>query len=586
MTCQKISSFCGLTMFLSMFRKMNRLESCFLIAMFVAIYFASNAQGRKAQLLMKFNKTQKTFELQRAALEELSRLQRPIRVIAVVGDARIGKSTTMNLISHIWTKENRKNVEEIFETGDTFDPVTRDVWCHVIQDDRGGNVVLLDVEGTNLGDDSLTIQLSMFTALISSGLNMFVREVFQNNNLHFLFHMSRLSDLVFPNMTIQNFPKLQVVIRGALSDPGGRTIEDYTRDSIVEPSFQESMQEERKTIAKHFPRSQITVSQIPLVTRELFKDFEKLRKNDYWTEMEQLVGKFKEFPVKKTIRGTPIDGRGLVELAVRLAEAMNNDSWPDFANVYDAVERNICKRSHVKLIEPLFALMRAEEIEEKSGDALEAFKLECELEDEIIAAREDLWRITEERRKAEELEEKAKEAERERLAAEERHEKQEKKFQHELSIKDNQIAKVKREKEEAEKKETHLKQLHDEQLKTIALLQRKLSRKSSSWLDIVGPIAVGAAFARSDRELKLNITTLPHSPYNVIGLEGACWKWNKIAEKTIGLTGEECGVIAQEVKKLYPLAVTRGKDGYLMVRYGLLHEMINNQHTKNCAPEC
>lgn len=199
---------------------MNLLASCFLIAMFVAIYFVSNAQGEKARLLMKFNKTEKTFELKQAALEELSRLQRPVRLIAVVGDARIGKSTAMNLISHIWANVNRNKVEEIFETGDTLVPVTRDVWCHVIQDEREGNVVLLDVEGTNLGDDALTIQISMFTALISSGLNMFVRDEFQNNNLHFLFHMSRLSDLVFTNMTyMQNFPKLQVVIRGALSEP-------------------------------------------------------------------------------------------------------------------------------------------------------------------------------------------------------------------------------------------------------------------------------------------------------------------------------------------------------------------------------
>lgn len=280
------------------------------------------------------------------------------------------------------------------------------------------------------------------------------------------------------------------------------------------------MQEERKTIAKHFPRNQITVSQIPLVSRELFKDFEKLRESDYWTKMEQLVGKFKEFPVKKTIRGTPIDGRGLVELAVGLAEAMNTDSWPDFANVYDAVERNICKRSHVKLIEPLFALIKAEEIEEKSGDALEAFKLECELEDEIVAVREELWRIAEERRKAEELEGKAKKAESERLAAEKRHKEQEKKFQHKMAIKDDQYAKVKREKEEAERDERYLKQLHEEQLKTIALLQQQLSKKSSSLFDIVVPVAVGAAIAMSDRDLKLNITTLLHSPYNVIGLAG------------------------------------------------------------------
>lgn len=155
----------------------------------------------------------------------------------------------------------------------------------------------------------------------------------------------------------------------------------------------------------------------------------------------------------------------------------------------------------------------------------------------------------------------------------------------ELSIKDDQIANLEREKEEAKKKEGDLKQLYKEQLNIIALLQKELSRGSSSWLDIFVPFAVWAGLA-SDRDLKLNITTLPHSTYNVIGLEGACWEWNEIAEKTFGLTGKECGVIAQEVKKLYPCAVTRGKDGYLLVRYDKLHEIINTRHGNKYPTEC
>ena len=306
--------------------------------------------------------------MNKAVLEDLWQLQRPIRVIAVVGDARIGKSTTLNVISHIWSEVNHSHVEEIFKTGDTLKAVTRDVWCNIIhpQDKKGGSVVLLDVEGTNLGDDAVTTHLSMFTAMVSSGLNVFVREVFQNNNLHFLFHMSRLSDQIFPNITIENFPKLQVVIRGALGDPdGGKTIEDYTKDCIVEPSFQESMKEERKATAKHFPRNQITVSQIPLVERDLFKDFNKLRKSDYWQEMKRLVEKLKTFPIKKTLGGNLMDGQGLVELAIYLNDTMNADSWLDFANDYVALEKqekNICKRSRVKIMEPLFALPTADEI--------------------------------------------------------------------------------------------------------------------------------------------------------------------------------------------------------------------------------
>lgn len=109
-------------------------------------------------------------------------------------------------------------------------------------------------------------------------------------------------------------------------------------------------------------------------------------------------------------------------MVVRFAETMNVDSWLDFVNVYDAVERNICKRSYVKFIESFFALMKVDEIEEKIGDVLEAFKMECELEGEIVVVREDLRRIVEEKRKAEELERKAKEAESERLVAEKKSE--------------------------------------------------------------------------------------------------------------------------------------------------------------------
>ena len=541
------------------------------------------SEGKPAQPLLRFNSETEMFELNKDLLLEIAELQRPIRVIAVVGDARIGKSTTLNLINHIWSGATQNYIEEVFKTGDTVQPVTRDVWAQVIQprDEQGGNVVLLDVEGTNLGDDALTIHLSMFTALVSSGLNVFVREMVQNSNLHFLFHMSRLSDLVFPNISLENFPKLQVVIRGGLKDSvEGKTIEDYTRDCIVEPSFQNNMKEERQVIAEHFPRNQISVIQIPFLEgreRDLLNNFEKLSKLQYWGVMKRLVEKFKQFPVKKTLRGSYINGQALVELAVRLTETMNKNSWPDFGSVYDTIEKNICSRSYIKFVEPLFGELTAGIIEAKLEDTLRAIKMECVLESEIAAARENLRRIVEEKRKVEELEQKAKEAESERLAAEKRSEEQEKKFQHELSIKEDQIAKVKREKEAAESKEKNFKQLHDEQLKTIALLQRELRKKSRRWLNIIVPVAAGVAGLGflSDRELKRNITTLPRSPYSAIGLEGACWEWNEIAEKTFGLTGEECGVIAQEVKKLYPLAVTRGKDGYLLVRYDVLHEIMN-----------
>ena len=41
-------------------------------------------------------------------------------------------------------------------------------------------------------------------------------------------------------------------------------------------------------------------------------------------------------------------------------------------------------------------------------------------------------------------------------------------------------------------------------------------------------------------------------------------------------------MIAQEVQKLYPKAVLVGEDGFLQVRYGILHKMINHVRDKRC----
>ena len=87
----------------------------------------------------------------------------------------------------------------------------------------------------------------------------------------------------------------------------------------------------------------------------------------------------------------------------------------------------------------------------------------------------------------------------------------------------------------------------------------------------------------SDQNLKNNVTILLHSEYKDIGLRGVCWKWNEDAKKSFGLTGEGCGVIAQEVRKLYPWTVLQGKDGYLRVQYDMLREMIHLVRNKRLS---
>lgn len=63
-----------------------------------------------------------------------------------------------------------------------------DVWVYIVKlKVIKGSVVLFDVEGMNLGNDSFMDYFSMFIVLIFLGLIVMVLNVFGNKNLDFLF---------------------------------------------------------------------------------------------------------------------------------------------------------------------------------------------------------------------------------------------------------------------------------------------------------------------------------------------------------------------------------------------------------------
>ena len=229
-----------------------------------AATFTSAVHDAKVFLKVTDNKT---YELVEDVLKEMSNLKRPIRVLAAVGNARVGKSTTLNLISHVLggRKIEGNSVEEIFKTGDSAEQVTRNAWAHTIHSrgKNGGTIVLLDVEGFDLGDDEVTKHLSMFTATMSSCLTLFANDYLGNNDRSFLYYTSRLSDLVFRNRKadLGNFPELHIVIRGNLKYP--EDIESYIRNKFFQPNHDKNIQGMVDTIERYFKRDKITVSQIP-----------------------------------------------------------------------------------------------------------------------------------------------------------------------------------------------------------------------------------------------------------------------------------------------------------------------------------
>ena len=382
-------------------KTMNMLLLVFLGTIFAAA-FTSAVHDAKVFLKVTDNKT---YELVEDVLKEMSNLKRPIRVLAAVGNARVGKSTTLNLISHVLRGRKKEgiSVKEIFKTGDSAEQVTRNVWAHTIhpRGKNGGGIVLLDVEGFDLGDDEVTKHLSMFTAMMSSCLTLFANDYLGNNDRNFLYYISRLSDLVFRNRKadLRNFPELHIVIRGNLKYPDD--IESYIRNKFFQPNHDKNIQGMVDTIERYFKRDKITVSQISDVNEpEMLQDTAKLRNiSAFWNSFEKLMAKLEKCPEKKfAIGGSPMDGQAVVQLAEDVVEAMNENSWAEFGDVYLNNEKGICKRSYEKHLRPVLQL-DSTGIGDWMMEAIEKFKTDCKLESEIESAKEELKKTLNEKRK-------------------------------------------------------------------------------------------------------------------------------------------------------------------------------------------
>lgn len=90
---------------------------------------------------------------------------------------------------------------------------------------------------------------------------------------------------------------------------------------------------------------------------------------------------------------------------------------------------------------------------------------------------------------------------------------------------------------------------------------------------IAGQVVSIIGAVKSDVRLKQITSILDNGPFNVPNCSWYTWKWNDKAEE-LGLKGFSCGLIAQEVQKMYPESVIQDSDGYLMIDYKLLMEAL------------
>jgi hypothetical protein len=98
------------------------------------------------------------------------------------------------------------------------------------------------------------------------------------------------------------------------------------------------------------------------------------------------------------------------------------------------------------------------------------------------------------------------------------------------------------------------------------------------------------AYASSDERLKKDIHNIPEALEKVLKLNGVLFTWDEEKKDVHGYTGQDTGVIAQQVAAVLPEVVITREDGFMAVKYekmmGLLIEAIKELDAKVSACTC
>ena len=164
-----------------------------------------------------------------------------------------------------------------------------------------------------------------------------------------------------------------------------------------------------------------------------------------------------------------------------------------------------------------------------------------------------------------------------RLDEERRRKEEEEKMEREREEQRRREAREKEKRLEEERRiqEEKLRRAEEERRKLEEAAARRRKKRKKKKKNIAKAFIGGAIVAGifSDSRLKENITVVPHSDFEQIGVRSYNWVWSKDAVD-LGMSGAGHGVIAQEVEEMYPWTVVTGHDGYKRVDYEALKLMV------------
>ena len=555
--------------------------------------FISCLEAYRSQQLLTYDKSESpSFQLNERVLKSIGSLPTPVVVISAIGNARLGKSTALNCIHYAWNGGNGTFKNDMFKTGDYQDPETRGVWVKILENQgkHDGSIVFLDVEGTNAGDRSVIDNLSIFTALLSSEIMTFTGRHVENHILDFFYRITRLFDIVTDHTKLASLPNLRVVQIGALKTRG-KTQRQHVADALTSLHYKEDKYiEQRKSIARYFPGEKIEASKLVYIQSDslhILDDFHLHQSSRYAKQIRELVNELKDVPPKRTLSGNLLDGKGFINIASKLVAKMNLNFWEDFGDQYKGIEKELCKIAANKFFSDLYN-KSVKEIEDIIEVRVQKFDEECALQEERNATEKEMTRMLMGKKEIEDLIRKRQAADREKAEAIKKHKesleamkKKEQEYEERLKNLEKKRKEAEKERENIQQERQREREEFNQRLRLMsAMSQPKEGSLGKRLVDIF--IGVGAGLLGgflSDIRLKQNLTALPYSQYNALGLQFYRWEWNRKAN-ALGLFGHDSGVIAQQVQMLYPNAITTGECGYKKVSYHMLDLLLRiNGHS-------
>ena len=390
-----------------------------LLALTVTLITSCNAEAAEAaepaMQLVSYEESGR-YKLHELALHIIERLPPPVRVLAVVGDARIGKSTFLNMFHLHWDLDSETLP---FEVGSTTEACTRGLWVHVYRLPEDGSLVLVDVEGDNLGDDAVIEQLSALTAVMSSYILLFVRQMVNNAALEFLYHTTKLGKM-FPDS--DSFPHLGVAIRDALDlSPKFSDRQSEVVHSILSPTHKDKKNDIRRELAAVFSPSQITAFEVQYQDRKQLENLQKLKSGPYYDSVMKIITNLKKtVPAKWTPRGMVMCGGDLVKMIRNLFTALENGSITVLETAFERLEKQMCDEYYSEWI-PQLLIMSENDFMNSNQHHLEEFTKQCKIDSYVKRVQQEIEskinstiREREEREKRKKAEEEKKKAEEEK----------------------------------------------------------------------------------------------------------------------------------------------------------------------------